>query len=121
MTKITSAALFFLAAGIFTSVTILSAYQILFAIPLTYYLFLALKNKEFKLPKSAWFLLAFMAVALLSLIINFDLLPNPSKNFGRLKYLIYGFGGIFVFKEWMKEASEKTKSNLINFFLFYRG
>jgi O-antigen ligase len=116
MTKITSAALFFLAAGIFTSVTILSAYQILFVIPLTYYLYLAFKNKDFKLPKSAWFLLAFMAVAFLSLVINYDLLPKPSKNFGRLKYFLFGIGGIFVLKAWLKKATDQTKKILINTF-----
>lgn len=116
MTKITSAALFFLAAGIFTSVTILSAYQILFAIPLTYYLFLAVKNKDFKLPTSAWFLLAFMAVALLSLIINFEILPKPSKNFGRLKYFLFGVGGIFVLRAWLQDATDKTKKVLLNTF-----
>jgi O-antigen ligase len=117
MTKITSAALFFLAAGIFTSVTILSAYQILFAIPLAYYIYLAFKNKDFELPKSAWFLLAFTAVALLSLIINYDLIPKPSKNFGRLKYFLFGVGGIFVLKSWLKEATDQTKKILVNTFL----
>jgi len=116
MTKITNVALFFLAAGIFTSVTILSGYQILFAIPLTYYIFLAFKNKEFKLPNSAWFLLAFMAVALISLFLNFDLLPKPSKNFGRLKYFLFGVGGIFVLRAWLQEATDKTKKILINTF-----
>lgn len=116
MTKITTAALFFLAAGIFTSVTILSAYQILFAIPLAYYTYLAIKNKEFKLPTSGWFLLAFALVALLSLTINYDLLPKPSKNFGRVKYFAFGFCGIFVLRAWLKEATDKTKSILINTF-----
>lgn len=112
MTKITSAALFFLAAGYFTSVSILSVYQILFTIPVAYYLFLALKEKNFKLPKSGWFLVAFAAVALLSLIVNYDLVPKPSKNFGRIKYFIYGFGGIFALAPWIKEASDKTKKFL---------
>ena len=116
MTKITSAALFFLAAGIFTSVTILSAYQILFAIPLAYYIYLALKNKDFELPKSAWFLLAFTVVALLSLIINYDLIPKPSKNFGRLKYFIFGVGGIYVYKVWLDEVTNRAKKIILNIF-----
>ena len=112
----TTSALFFLAAGIFTSVSILSAYQVLFAIPLAYYVFIAFKEKNFKLPTSGWFLLAFTVVALLSLVVNFDLIPKPSKNFGRLKYFIFGFGGIFVLRAWVKEASDKTKRILINTF-----
>ena len=116
MTKITTAALFFLAAGILTSVSILSAYQILFAIPLIYYTFLALKEKNLKIPTSGWFLLAFAGVALLSLVINYDLVPKPSKNFGRVKYFLFGVMGIFVFRAWLKEATDKTKTFLINTF-----
>ena len=116
MTKITNAAIFFLAAGILTSVTVLSAYQILFSIPLAYYLFLAVKDKEFKLPTSGWFLLAFTAIALLSLVVNFELIPKPSKNFGRLKYFVFGFGGIFVLQAWLKDVSDKTKKILVNTF-----
>lgn len=118
MTKLTTVALFFLAAGYFTSVSILSVYQVLFAIPLAYYLYLAVKNKQFKLPGSAWFLIAFTAIALLSLVINYEYIPKPSKNFGRLKYFIYGLAGIFVFRVWLKEVSDKAKSILTyTFFL----
>ncbi len=114
----TTAALFFLAAGILTSVSILSIYQILFAIPLAYFIFLAIKEKNIQLPKSAWFLLAFAVVAGLSLVINFDLVPRPSKNFGRIKYFLYGIGGIFVLRVWLNEASDQLKKNLVRVFLF---
>jgi O-antigen ligase len=116
MNMVTSAALFFLAAGIFTSVSILSAYQILFTLSVIYFTYLAVKDKNLQLPKSAYWLLAFTLVALLSLIINFDLIPKPSKNFGRLKYFIYGVGGIFVLRYWLETASDKAKSILINVF-----
>ncbi len=112
----TTAALFFLAAGIFTSVTILSAYQILFTLPLIYFTYMAFKNKDFKLPVSSWFLLAFTAVALLSLVVNFDLIPKPSKNFGRLKYFIFGIGGIFVLRAWLASANDQTKKIILNTF-----
>ncbi len=117
MNKLTTASYFFLALGIFTSVTILGAYQILYMIPIAYYTFMAFKNKDFRLPRSAWFLLAFMAVALLSLVVNYELLPRPGKNFGRLKYYLFGFSGIFVLRVWLKDASDKTKTFLVNTFL----
>ncbi|WP_408098769.1 O-antigen ligase family protein [Peredibacter sp. HCB2-198] len=117
MKNFTTAALFFLAAGILTSVSILSVYQILFAIPLCYYTWFAVKNKQVNLPKSAWFLLAFIAVALLSLVVNYDLIPKPSKNFGRLKYFLFGVGGIFVYRAWINEASDSVKKFLVNIFL----
>lgn len=109
MTKITNAALFFLAAGIFTSVSILSAYQVLFAIPLAYYIFIAIREKNVQLPKSAYWLIAFSIIALISLVINYNIVPNPSKNFGKLKYFLYGFGGILVFRYWQNEATDKAK------------
>lgn len=108
MIKFTTAALFFLAAGILTSVSILSAYQVLIVVPMAYYCFHALKGKQFKLPKSAWILLAFAAVAILSIIVNYDLIPKPSKNIGRLKYYFYGIACIIVFREWLNGVSDKA-------------
>ncbi len=117
MIRITHAALFLLAAGILTSVSILGAYQVLFAIPLFYYSYLAFKDKDFQVPKSAWWLLGFTIIALLSLLINFHILPKPSKNFGRLKYYLYGLGGIYVMRVWLRDASDKVKRILGNTFL----
>lgn len=117
MIRLTHASLFFLAAGILTSVTVLSGYQVLFVVPLFYYSFLAFKNKDFAVPKSAWWLLAFFFVALLSLVMNLDIIPKPSKNFGRLKYYLYGFGGIYVFRVWLRDASDQAKKVLTNVFL----
>ena len=114
MTKLINASLFFLAAGIFTSVSILSVYQILFAVPLMYFLWWAIMKKDFKLPVSGWFLVAFTIAAVISLLVNFDLVPRPSKNFGRVKYFIFGICGIYVFRHWLGHASEKAKRILIN-------
>jgi O-antigen ligase len=115
MNKITTGALVFLAAGLFTSVSILSGFQVLFAIPLVYLTYLAVKNKA-KLPKSSWWLIAFTLIALLSLVVNFELVPKPSKNFGRVKYFFYGVGGIFVLREWLKFTASETKKNLLRVF-----
>lgn len=117
MHKLTSVSLFFLATGLLTSVTILSAYQILFSLSLIFYCYRAYQEKDLKLPKSSYWLLAFTMIALLSTGLNFDVIPKPSKNFGRLKYFIFGFGGIFVFKYWLKEATDKTKKFLTHSFL----
>lgn len=117
MIRLTHASLFFLATGILTSVSVLGAYQVLFAAPLFYYSFLAFKNKDFKVPASAMWLTGFTLVALLSLVMNYDLIPKPSKNFGRLKYYLYGLGGIYVFRVWLRDASDKAKRVLSNVFL----
>jgi O-antigen ligase len=117
MHKLTSASLFFLAAGILTSVTILSGFQVLFTVAVFYYMFQAYKDKDLKLPVSAYWLLAFAVVALISTIINIELIPKPSKNFGRIKYFLYGVCGIYVFRYWLKEANDKIKKIISNTFL----
>jgi O-antigen ligase len=117
MIHLTTASMVLLAIGIFTSVSVLSASQILFAIPLIYYNYSFLKEKNYSLPKSAWFILAFIVVAIISLTINYNILPRPSKNFGRLRYFLFGSAGILVLRVWLKETSDKTKTLVSNLFL----
>jgi O-antigen ligase len=109
MLNLVTASLFFLAAGVFTSVSVLSVYQILFAIPLAYFGYQTVRTGRPALPKSAWFLLAFSVVAALSLFLNLDVIPKPSKNFGRIKYFLYGIGGIFVLRAWLATATLGSK------------
>lgn len=117
MKNITTASLFFLAAGIFTSVSILSAFQILFTIPLIYLTYIAWKEKSFKdLPTSAWFLVAFFFWGCFTVLLNLDVVPTPSKNLGRLQFFLYGSLGIFVLHYWLLRASDKTKAFLMNTF-----
>ena len=117
MIKLTTVALFFLAAGIFTSVSILAAYEVLFAISLAYYTYLAVKNKKLQLSASSWCLIAFSIIAVISLFMNLEYVPKPSKNFGRIKYFLYAIGGVFVFRTWLQEASDKSKKFIVNVFL----
>lgn len=117
MHKLTSVSLFFLAAGILTSVTILSGYQVLFTVSVAYYAYKSYQDHDLKLPKSAYWLLVFALVAFISTVINIELIPKPSKNFGRIKYFLYGVGGIYVFSYWLKEATDKTKKVLAHTFL----
>lgn len=116
MIHTTSAALFFLAAGIFTSVSILSGYQVLFAIPLVFFSWKAWKDKKLDLPLSAWILIGFALIATASLLMNIELVPKPSKNFGRIKYYLFGFAGIYVFKYWLQESTDTMKRNLTRVF-----
>lgn len=104
-------AVFFLAVGTFTSVTVQGAYQILIAVPMIYYAWLA-KGRSFRLPASAWWLLAFSLVATISVLLNLDIIPKPSKNLGRIKYFVMAAFGIFPFGVWLKTVSSQTKSRL---------
>ncbi len=113
-----TAALFFLCAGIFTSVTILSAYQVFFVIAAALYTVKAFKEKNYQLPKSAWAILAFVFVAAISSTVNYDILEAPGKSFGRLKYYHMAIVTIFSMRYYLKDVSEKTLKILIHTFLF---
>jgi O-antigen ligase len=114
--QVTTGAFFLLALGLITSVSILSLYQILFTVAVLYYTWRAFTEKSFSLPKSAYFLLAFAFVAILTSTINLDLIPRPSKNFGRIKYFAYGALGILVFKYWLKDVSDKAIKAVLHTF-----
>lgn len=116
MIHLISAALFSLAAGYLTSVSILSGYQVLIAVPLFWYTGLAFKKKSFELPKSSWWLLAFTLVAVVSLFLNLDIVPNPWKNFGRVKYFLIAVTSIWALGPWMQEASVRAKRIILNTF-----
>jgi len=63
VTSITTVAVFFLLLGTFVSITVQGAYQVLFLIPLVFYTWRA-KGRNFRLPASAWWMLAFAVVLL---------------------------------------------------------
>lgn len=112
----TTVAFIMLAAGLLTSVTVLSLYQIFFTLPVIFYFYLALKDRNFKLPISSYFLIFFTLVALMATVLNLDLIPKPSKNFGRLKYFFYGFGGIWAVKAWLGGIETNIIKRILNLF-----
>lgn len=116
MTNLISSALFFLAAGYLTSVSILSGYQVLITIPLIFYTYKAFKTYTFTLPKSGLWLLGFTIIASISLFMNLDVIPKPSKNFGRLKYFLIGITSIWVLKDWIISSSSNVKKFILNTF-----
>ena len=113
-----AASLFLLAAGIFTSVTILGGQQVLLVVPAFYFMYQAHKSGELKLSKSSWFLISFIGVALLSLFFNYPDLGRPIKNFGQLKYPMMGVLSVFAFSQFFAVASDKKKTFLIHTFVF---
>lgn len=111
---LTIASFFFLAAGIFTSVSILAVYQVLSAVPMLVFAYLAFKNKEIKLSRSSWSLIGFCVVALISCLVNFAILGEPGKSFGKIKYFLFAVLSIFYIKDFIFTASDKVKKVLFN-------
>lgn len=114
--NLTTAAYFLLAIGILISVSILGAHQILLFLPVLFYLYKELKNKEIKISKSSIFLFLFMIACLISLIVNFSDLRNPSKSFGKIKYLFIALGSIPVLNYWLPNVKPAHLKFLIHSF-----
>ena len=117
MKNVLTASLFFLAAGIFTSVSILSGYQVLFTIAGVFFSVKAIREKQVNLPKSAWAILGFAVVAAISTTMNFDIIAAPSKSYGRIKYYLIAVATIFSMRYYLKDVSEKTLKYLAHTFL----
>jgi O-antigen ligase len=113
------ASLFILAIGLFTSISLMAGFHILMIPPILYY---APKYNWRKFPKSGWALLAFSAMAILSVIFNQDIISSGYKNISKTKYFIIGALSIipldFYFNQYLK-GEEKTKvfSTLLRTFL----
>lgn len=75
------------------------------------------KNKTLSLPKSAYWLLGFILVALLSIIVNDDIIQRASLHRARLKYPLLGVLGIYFFRYWIPKSSDLTKKWVLNLFL----
>ena len=119
MPKLIYASLLFLALGLFTSITLMAGFHILIAAPIIYY---APKYNWKKFPKSAWALLAFSVIIILSVILNQDVIDNGYKDITKVKYFVIAALSIipldFYFNEYLK-GEEKTKviRNLVLTFL----
>lgn len=117
MIYLSTLALIFLLVGLFTSKELIEVGQFLFFFVSLKCLFDNYKAKTLKLPKSAYWLIAFIFIALISIWINADIIPRPSINRAKLKYPLLGVLGIYFFRYWIKESSDKIKKIVINIFL----
>jgi O-antigen ligase len=104
-------ALGILSLFLFVSFSISAGYHILLIIPCLVLV------KDLKLSKSAWCLIAFVAIGIISVLVN-DV-PKPVKNISKLKYYLIAVLSIAPLSiYWRKHATEIAKKRLIYFFLF---
>ena len=104
MINLTTAAYFFLATGILTSVTLIGLHQILLFVPLSYYLYKSFKEKKNLFSLSSILLTAFIVCCLVSLAVNFNDVKDLSKSFGKLKFIFLSLGGISTLYYWLPKV-----------------
>lgn len=120
VTKTTIISLFALALAIFVSVSLISIYHLLTLIAFL----LWLKQKEFRfntLPASAWALLAFVVIQLISTTINFSDIVDKPHSIGIIKYPLIGLAALLIYQnpKWSQNELVKEYSRIaFNLFLF---
>ena len=80
-------ALFVLATGLLTSISLMSGFHLLMVLAILFYL---PKYRWKKFPKSGWVLLAFAGILILSVAANLPLIERPFKNLFKVKYYLIG-------------------------------
>jgi O-antigen ligase len=106
------AALSILALFLFTSFSFSAGFHIVIIVPSIY--FLTKGRKEWS--KSSWMLLSFVAVAIISILLNHP--PATLKNILKLKYYLLAVLSIYPIKIFLLEkATEKQIKYLYNFAL----
>jgi O-antigen ligase len=116
--NLTIASLFVLAAGIFTSVSFSAVSHVLLFVPGIYFTLKYLKEKDFKLPVSAWAVMAIIISIILSVVFNTDILEKPAKNLFKFKYFILPLIGLFAYFYTLRDKlSQKQKKILVYTFI----
>ena len=104
LAKLTYFSFYFLALGVFVSVTIPSGYHILAGIPLIILSWQYLVKDKKSLPTSAWLLIVFVLISYVSNFVNLDSLSKPMRSFGKEKYELFSIMtlmGLFYLRDYM--------------------
>ncbi|WP_374001691.1 O-antigen ligase family protein [Bdellovibrio bacteriovorus] len=108
-------ALYAFSLSVFVSVSLVAAFQILLVIAFLLAAFSG--GLSLKLPKSGWFLLAFVFAQILSGILNFPELQEKSHALGLIKYPLVGLIGVILFRNLQSTTVLKDSIRPI-FYLF---
>ena len=117
MINLTTAAYFFLATGILTSVTLIGLHQILLFVPAGYYLYKTFAEKKKLFSLSAIFLSLFILCCIISLAVNLEDVKDVSKSLGKLKFIFLSLGGISVLYYWLPLVKPSHLKTVIHGFL----
>lgn len=116
MIYLSSFSLALILTGIFTSKELIEIGQVLFFLSTLKCLYDNFKNKTLSLPKSSYWLVGFIAIALIGIYINRDLISHPSNNRDKLKFPLMGILGIYFLRYWLPTASDHVKKWVLNIF-----
>jgi O-antigen ligase len=116
MINLTTAAFFFLAIGILTSVTLIGLHQILLFVPVMYYLYKTFSEKKKIFSVSSILLTTFIVCCLISLAVNFNEVKDLSKSLGKLKFIFLSLGGISALYYWLPKVKPSHLTFIINGF-----
>lgn len=118
--KLTYAALFVLAIGTFTSVSVSAISHILLIIPGLYFFYqdFITKEKPINLKGSSFFLLLMVVSIILSVVFNWDSIERPFKSISKIKYFVIPWLGVFALQRlWDSDFSTKSRKVLLHTFL----
>lgn len=118
LAKLTYFSFYFVALGVFVSVTVPSGYHIFAGIPLLFFSWKFLVVDKRKLPKSAWILLAFVLLSYMSNFFNFETLNRPMRSFGKQKYELFSIMtimGLFYLRDYLTAYKWRK---ILNVFMF---
>ena len=108
--------LFCLAAGIFTSVSLLGVHTS--ALGLASLLFYLKDFKQIKnLPKSSYPLMALVVIGLISFGLNYSETDQPFEMLGKLKYFAIAALGVMPVQYFVGNLSDRSKKNYIILFI----
>ncbi|MBT6326684.1 MAG: O-antigen ligase family protein [Bdellovibrionales bacterium] len=99
------------AAGSFTSISLLALAHILIVIPAVYFTYK--RAKQDGLGTSEWALLGMIVSIILSVWINADIIESPWRNIGKSKYFILALMGTFAYREFFQEKISSKKIKIL--------
>lgn len=95
MHHLTLFSLVLLGVAMLTSTSLVGLVHIFLAIPCLYFM---LKGTDRTFTASMLALMGLIVVMILSVFFNLDLIDNPSRNFSRIRYFIFGLLSVFAFR-----------------------
>jgi O-antigen ligase len=111
--KLIYASLLFLAAFLFTSISLSAAHHILLIVPGFYLLYKSIKNKSLNFSTSAYLLIAIIIWSAISVFANWSNINNPVHNIVKLKYLIIGIVSIPAFRYFFETYADNKKVKIL--------